>query len=194
MLFKSRILSLIKEGKVNTAYRKWKRPTVKAGGTLMTAIGQLRIDSVEVIREENLASQNFEKAGYSDYQSLFKDLSKKDHGLIYKIKFRLEREDPRIALRNKSFFETNELEELEEKLARLDRGSKYGPWTYEVLKIISVNPGQRAQDLADELKVEKDWLKVNIRKLKNLGLTISLETGYEISPRGLFLMEKLSKS
>ncbi|GAA4173979.1 hypothetical protein GCM10022218_17670 [Sphingobacterium ginsenosidimutans] len=31
---------------------------------------------------------------------------------------------------------------------------------------------------------EKEWLKLNIRKLKNLGLTISHTVGYEISPLG----------
>jgi hypothetical protein len=32
---------------------------------------------------------------------------------------------------------------------------------------------------------------LNVRKLKNLGLTISLGTGYRISPRGRMVMNKL---
>ncbi|SEC56154.1 hypothetical protein SAMN04489729_1871 [Amycolatopsis lurida] len=42
----------------------------------------------------------------------------------------------------------------------------------------------RPQKLADPLGHDKDPLKVDIRKLENLGLTLSLEVGYRISPRG----------
>ncbi|EMD28707.1 hypothetical protein [Amycolatopsis azurea] len=52
------------------------------------------------------------------------------------------------------------------------------------MRIIAGNPGRRAQELADLLGREKESLKVDIRKLKGLGLTLSLEVGYRISPRG----------
>ncbi|WP_410649572.1 hypothetical protein [Amycolatopsis sp. cmx-4-54] len=52
------------------------------------------------------------------------------------------------------------------------------------MRLIRDNPGRRAQELADLLGREKDPLKLDIRKLKNLGLTLSLEVGYRISPRG----------
>jgi hypothetical protein len=42
----------------------------------------------------------------------------------------------------------------------------------------------KAGDLAVEAGFEKEWLKVNIRKLKELGLTESLQPGYRLSPRG----------
>ena len=41
------------------------------------------------------------------------------------------------------------------------------------------------------LNVEKDWLKIHIRKLKNLGFTISHEVGYSISVRGESLIKLL---
>lgn len=40
-------------------------------------------------------------------------------------------------------------------------------------------------------KTDQAKLKLNIRKLKNLGLTISLGTGYQISPRGKALIAKI---
>ena len=40
---------------------------------------------------------------------------------------------------------------------------------------------------------EKQWFKLNVRKLKNLGLTESKSTGYTISPRGKAFLENLSK-
>jgi hypothetical protein len=33
--------------------------------------------------------------------------------------------------------------------------------------------------------------KANVRKLKALGLTISLETGYELAPRGRLILQEL---
>ena len=45
-------------------------------------------------------------------------------------------------------------------------------------------PGRRAADIATDVGLPRDELKIRIRRLKALGLTISLETGYEISPRG----------
>ena len=42
----------------------------------------------------------------------------------------------------------------------------------------------RAGDLADEVGRERLPFKADVRKLKNLGLTISLGVGYRLSPRG----------
>ena len=56
------------------------------------------------------------------------------------------------------------------------------------------HPRTRAADLASGIGRDKDWLKPNVRKLKNLGLTISLDVGYELSPRGRTLLEHLEAS
>jgi hypothetical protein len=42
----------------------------------------------------------------------------------------------------------------------------------------------RAPDLAASNGWETQAFKLDVRKLKNLGLTISLRVGYELSPRG----------
>ena len=42
----------------------------------------------------------------------------------------------------------------------------------------------RAADLAPSLGRETQPFKLDVRKLKNLGQTISLEVGYRLSPRG----------
>lgn len=41
---------------------------------------------------------------------------------------------------------------------------------------------------------EKEWLKLNIRKLKNLGLTISHNGGYELPLLGSEYLTKLSNT
>ncbi|WP_343389194.1 hypothetical protein [Candidatus Amarobacter glycogenicus] len=52
------------------------------------------------------------------------------------------------------------------------------------LNLIAANPAVRAGDLAPQLGQEILAFKLNVRKLKNLGLTLSLGTGYRLSSRG----------
>ena len=52
-------------------------------------------------------------------------------------------------------------------------------------------PATRAGDLADEVGRERLPFKADVRKLKNLGLTISLGVGYELSPRGQAYLDGL---
>ena len=60
-----------------------------------------------------------------------------------------------------------------------------------MLAAIEKQPGVVSQVLAKGLGCERDWLKPQVRKLKNLGLTISLRVGYEISPRGRVVLQHL---
>ena len=53
-----------------------------------------------------------------------------------------------------------------------------------VLGVIDEHPRTRAGDLAPIFGRELQPFKLDVRKLKNLGLTISHEIGYELSPRG----------
>ena len=41
--------------------------------------------------------------------------------------------------------------------------------------------------------METQRFKTNVRRLKSLGLTQSLETGYRVSPRGLAFLEAEGK-
>jgi hypothetical protein len=50
--------------------------------------------------------------------------------------------------------------------------------------MIAARPAVRAGDLAEAVSREREPFKLDVRKLKNLGLTISLEVGYRLSPRG----------
>ena len=53
-----------------------------------------------------------------------------------------------------------------------------------VLRTIAARPATRAADLAASFGRETQPFKLDVRKLKNLGLTLSLEVGYRLSPRG----------
>ena len=49
MLLNGKTLEGIADGTITVAYRRWRRPTVKPGGTLLTAIGQLSVDEVALV-------------------------------------------------------------------------------------------------------------------------------------------------
>jgi hypothetical protein len=78
----------------------------------------------------------------------------------------------------------DDLADIQRRLDRLDRASKTGPWTTRTLELVAANPAVRAGNLAPRMNQELLDFKLNVRKLKNLGLTISLGTGYRLSPRG----------
>lgn len=69
----------------------------------------------------------------------------------------------------------------------MDRRSAL-PWAWPAMRIIGGNEGMPAGEIADRLGLGKALLKNNIRKLKEFGLTESLETGYRLSPRGRTLL------
>ena len=74
--------------------------------------------------------------------------------------------------------------DLATRLGRFDAASADGPWTSRTLRVIRDHPAVRAGDLCKFVGQELDRFKPNVRKLKTLGLTNSLEVGYRLSPRG----------
>ena len=187
MLFSGEALRGIASGEVTLAFRRWRRSTVKAGGTLRTRAGVLAIESVEAIEPGRVTDQDARRAGYPDRAALLSSL--RPEGRLYRIAFRLAGPDPRIALRQRADISPAEREELDRRLARLDAASRRGPWTSEVLRLIARRPATRAADLAADVGREKPPFKADVRKLKELGLTESLEVGYRLSPRGRAYVE-----
>ena len=96
--------------------------------------------------------------------------------------------DPREALRADTSLEA--LAALDARLDAIDRRSGRGPWTRRVLALIAAESGAPAARLAEKLEREKPAFKADVRKLKALGLTRSLEVGYELSPRGRALLAR----
>ena len=58
---------------------------------------------------------------------------------------------------------------------------------------VSSMAGGRAGDLCRMAGQDKMSFKLNVRKLKTLGLTESLEVGYRLSPRGMALLDELRR-
>ena len=76
---------------------------------------------------------------------------------------------------------------------RLDAASRHGAWTMTVLRLVRDRPAVRAADLAPLLGLETQPFKRDVRKLKELGLTESLEVGYRLSPRGRAVLYRFGR-
>ena len=192
VLFKQRFVEGIADGSVTLAFRRWVRPSVKAGGTLKIAAGLLAIDSVQVVGLSAISEEDAGRAGFGSRAGLQRELDKRPEGEIYRVEFHLAGADPRIALRERAELSDEDLAALRRRLERLDAASKSGPWTLATLRLVEEHPARRAGDLAPLLGMELQPFKLNVRKLKNLGLTESLGTGYHISPRGAALLAALT--
>jgi len=188
VLFKSDILEKIVTGKITRVYRLWKKPMVIPGGTQLTQAGLLKIIDIQEVDAKKLTSEELRDSDQS-IASLQKLVPK--NGILFEIRVQFEGADPRISLRNKALENMEDYHDLKIKLDKYDK-SRYGPWT-QILDEIKKHPGNKAQILADNLGFEKLWLKTQIRKLKALGLTISLEVGYILSTRGLSYLEWKNK-
>ena len=192
MLFRQPCFAGLAEGRITLAFRRWRRPSVKAGGTLLTPAGQLAIDSVEPVREAELSDDDALSAGFASLAELRRDLCGQRPGTLYRIEFHCLGADPRVALRESPPEDEAEMVEILRRLARLDAASSNGSWTKAVLRLIEEHPARRAGDLAAMLGgLDTLAFKVNVRKLKNLGLPESLGTGYRLSPRGAVVLERL---
>jgi hypothetical protein len=181
MLFRQADLAAIAAGEVTVAFRRWKRPMAKAGGSQKTPIGVIAFDAVD--RVDAISPQDARRAGFADPDAAHAMLRHRE-GDLYRITLRLAGPDPRIALREDAALDAAGRADIAARLARLDKASSHGAWTETTLRAIERAPGLRAGDLAEQLGRERLPFKLDVRKLKALGLTESLPVGYRLSPRG----------
>ena len=175
MVFKERFWAGLRDGSLTVAYRRWRRPSVRAGGTLQSPGGVLPIESVDVIEESQIDDAAARAAGYRDRKEVLGFL--RGPGELYRIRFHRIGDDPRIALR-----ERTELTEAEwGAVARMVRRND---WALPYLQLIRERPATVSTELAERVGMERLAFKAQVRRLKALGLTESLEVGYRLSPRG----------
>lgn len=191
MLFKSRVLDGIKAGRITLAFRRWTKPTVRAGGTLRAPVGVLAIEGVEAIGPDDISGEDARRAGFDTREALLADLRKGHDGTLYQIRFHVAGPDPREALRQNDRLDADDLAGQLDRLAALDRNSRSGPWTAEALRLIGERDGRTAGEIAERLGIEKPAVKRKIRQLKELGLTESLPSGYRLSDRGRVVRKAL---
>ncbi len=185
MLFKSRFWPGIADGSVTLTFRRWKRPQAVAGHVYRTPAGMIAVDSVAMVEAETISEAEAKLAGYETASGVAADLNGDLALSVYRVSFRrLDEPDPRDELASADALTADDIDQIRERLARWDRASSAGPWTHAALRLVANHPGRRAGDLAQMLGRDTRAFKLDVRKLKAFGLTISLETGYRLSPRG----------
>jgi hypothetical protein len=184
-------LEAIRDGRITVQFRRWRRPTVRSGGTLRTPLGVLEIREVSEVSLDAIDREDASRAGFDSRDALVGALALRPEGRLYRIDLGALRPDPRVALRNRAELGDTEWESLADRLDGYDRRSATGAWTRSILQIIAERPSIRAADLAATIGEDKARFKARVRRLKALGLTESLEVGYRLSPRGAAVLRRL---
>lgn len=181
----------IADGTTTLAFRAWKAPTVVVGRPYRTGGGRVEVSAVDVVDPAAITEADAALAGHESAEEIRIHLASAASGRragahVYRVEFKLLTEDdPRETLANNDQLGDADVGELDRRLDRLDHSAKVGPWTRRTLRLIADRPATRAPDLAASVGRETQPFKLDVRKLKNLGLTISLNPGYRLSPRGL---------
>ena len=185
MLFERRLREGIGEGRIVLTFRRWNRCQVVAGHRYRTRSDIIEVDAVDRVTLRQLDAGQASEAGYATVKELVADLRGDKKTPLYRIRFhRVDEPDPRDELAAQSELTSRELETLTAQLTRMDNSGSHGPWTRTVLTQIADHPATVSTVLADTLGWERQDFKLHVRRLKQLGLTISLDVGYRLSPRG----------
>ena len=189
------VLDAIVAGDVDLVFRLWKRPTVKAGGRLRTAVGELAVHEVDVVDPATITDDEARRAGLVDADAVRAALEPRrttatrarvarpdETSRVYRVRVGYAGADGRAALRETTLGRR----ELTDMLARLEamEARATEPWVFASLDLIARWPARRAPELAELLGRETLPWKAQVRRLKELGLTESLPVGYRLSPRG----------
>jgi hypothetical protein len=183
LLFTEDAIPLIRAGNLTVTWRLWKYAHVKAGKVYKTGYGgALAIDDVRTVCVADVTDDDAHEAGFADAYALV-DFAHSHTGtrvspdtLLYCVRFHyLDEEPAKPAL---------SIEEVTKRLERLDKASTHGAWTLDTLRAIEASPAVAARFLAAHLDRPRDDFKIDVRKLKALGLTVSLGTGYMLSELG----------
>lgn len=198
MLFRQRDHGPIEAGEVTVTVRAWRRPQARVGGVYrLHARGVVVVDEVTRLPASALTEADAASSGHDSVAALLAELERarrggQDTGELTRVRFHYEaRPDTRGELAADDDLDREALDALAARLEGMDRRSRHGAWTLATLHLIEEQPRVVASRLAPELGRETAPFKADVRKLKNLGLTISHDVGYELSPRGSALLRYL---
>lgn len=83
MLLKLELLEKIKAGEVDLVFRRWSRPSVKAGGTLKTKLGLLSIGAITDMDPADVTEAEARRAGFEDIADFRKWLDTMKPGHLF---------------------------------------------------------------------------------------------------------------
>lgn len=184
MMFKQRFHEPIRSGEITCTVRIWQRRHVKVGGRYRLGDGEIEVSRVSEIDLTDVTPALARASGFGSVAELLRTAKHGPGERVFLIEFRYLglRQPPQLPQQHT--LDAAERADLVTRLDRLDTRADCGPWTHATLRLIGRQEGCRAAELAQTLERPRDELKRDIRKLKRLGLTVSLEVGYSLSPRG----------
>jgi hypothetical protein len=186
LLFKKPFWDGLRSGAITLTYRRWQKPHVRPRGRYRChPIGVLEVDEVAVVPVASITDDEARCAGFATRAELvayLAELGPLDPATeVYRVALHHGGDGDRVELALDDRLAPADVLAIRDRLARYD-GSK--PWTRRTLALIDKHPRVAASKLAKMVKRETQPFKIDVRKLKKLGLTQSFEVGYEISPRG----------
>ncbi|MBX3207906.1 MAG: hypothetical protein KF764_22865 [Labilithrix sp.] len=188
LLFQKRFHEGLVSGAVTITFRRWDKPHVRAGGRYRChPIGVLEVDRVARVVVRDITAEDATRSGFAsraelvDYLRAARAEPLDDATPLFRVELHHGGDGDRVELALEADLSPADVAAIEAKLARMDAA---GPWTKKTLAVIDEHPRVAASKLAAKLGRETLPFKVDVRKLKKLGLTQSFEVGYEISPRG----------
>ena len=185
MQFEQRLRDGIHSGEIVLAFRRWKRSQVVSGHRYRTGTDMVEVESVDVVEPSAVDAVEAREAGYANVGELIADLRGDPAWPVYRVRLRrVDEPDPRDELARTASLTEGDVAAISARLARMDRASGRGPWTGAVLCLIADRPGIVSTVLAEAMGWDRQDFKLHVRRLKALGLTLSLDVGYRLSPRG----------
>jgi hypothetical protein len=188
LLFQKRFHAGLVEGSITRTFRLWDTPRVKPKGRYRVhPIGVVEVTALVRRRLGELREADARASGFSSRDELLAYMAPvakgplSDDTLVFDVTLKHDGDGDRVPLALEAELTEADVEAITQRLSRLDGEA---PWTHRVLKLIERRPRVAASKLAASLGRETEPFKVDVRKLKKLGLTQSFEVGYEVSPRG----------
>lgn len=193
LLFQKKFHAGLVDGSITRTFRLWESPHVKTGGRYRVhPIGVVEVSAIRRVPLSELTDPDARAGGFESKAALIEYMRPvakaplTDQSLVFDVTLAHAGDGDRVEVAMEGNLSPADVEAIAKRLARLD-GKK--PWTKTVLQLIKRRPRIAASKLAKSLGLETEPFKVNVRKLKRLGLTQSFEVGYEVSPRGVAFMK-----
>jgi hypothetical protein len=188
MLFQARFHERIRSGEIRCTVRIWQRPRVKVGGRYALGAGAIVVDRMHETRLEDLTPELARRSGFASVVDALKTAKHGAGERVFVIDFPYDDQASARPQPATGVVSAEELAMLAQRLDAMDRRAPNGAWTQATLRAIAARPGVLAAKLARSLGRPRDEFKRDVRKLKNLGLTFSLEIGYRLTPKGEALL------
>jgi len=91
MEFSPELREGVLSGEITVSFRLWRRPRVRSGGRYPVGVGQIEVDSIELVPFSSIGPADVHQAGEADLQALRRRAAHagpvNDDTLVYRIEF-----------------------------------------------------------------------------------------------------------